>query len=153
MQTIRDVLEHKGGEVVTISPQATVRTAIEELCGRKIGSLLVRDDENHVVGILTERDVLRIVRDHSQRLDTAPVSEFMTRDVVCCVPEDNVGYAMSVMTKNRFRRMPVVEAGRLAGIISIGDLVNSVHSEQEVELRMMKDMMAGGPGHAEAKAG
>lgn len=139
MATIRDVLDAKGSEVVTIGPHRTVFEAIGRLIERKIGALLVRDDEGRIAGIITERDVLRLVHHHPDRLRTAEVSEFMTPDLVYGVPEDDLDYVMSVMTKQRFRHMPVLDDGRLCGVVSIGDVVKTLNSTHEYELRLLRD--------------
>ncbi len=108
MPTIKDVLREKGAEVISISPGHTIKDAIAELVDRRIGSLLVTDTEGEVVGIITERDILRVVHSQSAGLSRAKVSEYMTTEVCCGVPEDDLDYVMNVMTETRFRRMPVV---------------------------------------------
>jgi len=138
MATIRDVLAEKGSEVVSVRPDATIHEAIEELVGRRIGCLLVREGDGNVVGILTERDILRIVHQDPTRLREARVVEHMTQDLICAVPEDDLDYAMNVMTENRFRRMPVMEGDDLVGIISIGDVVKALKSATEYEVRMLR---------------
>ena len=143
MPTIRDILAGKGRGVISVSPEHTVRQAIVTLIERRIGSLLVLDTDGTVAGILTERDILRIVHEHTDRLDSAPVSEFMTRDVMCAVPDDDIDYAMNVMTENRFRRMPVVEDNSIVGIVSIGDLVKAIKSHKEYENRMLREYISG----------
>jgi len=138
MARIRDVLAEKGNDVVSVGPGVTIHDAIEELVDLRIGCLLVREEDGTVVGILTERDILRIVHQDETGLGTATVGEHMTRDVICAVPGDDLDYAMNVMTKNRFRRMPVMDEDRLVGIISIGDVVKALKSEQEYEVRMLR---------------
>ena len=129
MKTVNDILAGKGREVISIAPSDSVMHAIEKLTANKIGALLVLDG-SEVAGIITERDVLRIVSGHQDRLHEAPVAEFMSRDVVCAVPEDDLDYVMGVMTEKRFRRMPVMEDGGLVGIVSIGDLVKATASHR-----------------------
>jgi CBS domain-containing protein len=143
MPTIRDVLKTKGAEVVAVPPDHTIARAIGELVGRRIGSLLVTDSEGNIVGIITERDILRVVHDAADRIDSATVSEFMTTNVVCGVPDDDLDYVMSVMTEKRFRRMPVVKNGQLAGVISIGDVVKALKSAKEYEVRQLRDYISG----------
>lgn len=144
MKTIREVLETKGDEVVTISPEKTVYEAIQMLTAHRIGALLVREGEGPVLGIITERDVLRIVLHNLDRIREAPVSEFMSTELVCAVPDDELDYAMSVMTENRIRRLPVMEEKRLVGIVSIGDIVKALRSAREYEVRMLRDYIQGG---------
>lgn len=138
MARIGDVLNEKGGEVASVSPDTTIHVAIEELVGRKIGCLLIRDGDGPVIGILTERDILRIVHQDPGGFAEATVGDHMTKDVVCAVPDDDLDYAMNVMTKNRFRRMPVQDGDDLVGIISIGDVVKALKSEKEYEVRMLR---------------
>jgi CBS domain-containing protein len=141
MKSMRDILEEKGRDVVSVTSEHTVLEAIGKLIRHRIGSLVVLDGAE-VSGILTERDVLKIVHEARERIDTAKVSEFMTKDVVCAVPEDDLDYVMDVMTRNRFRRMPVVEDGHVVGIVSIGDIVKAAKSEKEYENRLLREYIA-----------
>jgi len=149
---IRDVLRHKSGAVVTIGPDRTVHDAICEMNEYRIGAVVVTDDTGEIQGIVTERDILRMCGERCVHLgdpSTAGtecpglVSEVMTTDLVITVPSDTVDYAMGVMTKNRVRHLPVLDDGRLAGIVSIGDLVNAHLSEAEYDNRMLKDYIQG----------
>ena len=144
MTTIRDVLKAKGSDVVTIRPDASIREAIDELVSRKIGCLVASEGGGQVSGVLTERDILKIVKEDVHRLSEVKVSERMTSEVVCGVPDDDLDYVMSVMTERRFRRMPVMEDGKLAGLVSIGDVVKALKSATEYEVRQLKDYIAGG---------
>ena len=141
MPSIRDVLNEKGGEVVSVRPETTIQDAIGELVDRRIGCLLVTEEGGAVVGILTERDILRIVHRNPGDYRDSPVGEHMTQNVFCAVPDDDLDYAMNVMTKNRFRRMPVMENDELVGIISIGDVVKALKSATEYEVRMLRSFM------------
>lgn len=145
MPKIRDVLDGKEGDVVTVRPDQTVFEAIEVLVGRRIGALLVAAEGGSPEGIITERDVLRIVHDHGDRLKSAPVSEFMSTELVCGAPDDELDYVMNVMTKGRFRRMPVMDGDRLAGIVTMGDIVKTLKSARDYEVRMLRDFISGGP--------
>lgn len=144
MPVIQDVLDRKGEKVVTIGPDRTIADAIARLVEHGIGALLVRDEEEAIAGILTERDILRFVHAHPGDAGTAKVSEHMTRDLVYGVPEDDLDYAMSVMTNRRFRHMPVMVDGELAGIVSIGDIVKALNSARKYELRMLRDYIEAG---------
>ncbi len=143
MPTIEDVLREKGPEVIAISPSHTIKRAIAELVDRRIGSLLVTDTEGEVVGIITERDILRVVHSQSADLDQARVAEHMTTEVCCGVPEDDLDYVMNVMTDKRFRRMPVVEDGKVVGLVSIGDVVKALKSATEYEVRQLQSYISG----------
>ena len=138
MLRLSDVLKEKGGEIVSVDPDTTVHDAIEVLVGRRIGCLLVREAEGPVEGILTERDILRIVHQDPDGFAKSRVGDHMTQDVVCAVPSDDLDYAMNVMTENRFRRMPVMDGDDLVGLVSIGDIVKALKSETEYEVRMLR---------------
>ena len=146
MPTIGEVLKQKGGEVATIPPNHTIRQAITELITRKIGSLLVSEDGTVVSGIITERDILRLVNNPEANLDSEKVADYMTTNVICGVPEDDIDYVMSVMTEKRFRRLPVVHEGRIVGLISIGDVVKAMKSAKEYEIRQLESYITGAYG-------
>lgn len=143
MPTIQDVLGNKGAEVVTIGPGETVHRAVEILNDHRIGAVVVRTGDGAVVGIITERDILRAVQDRAGKIDSATVSEFMTGDLHCGLPDDDLDYVMSMMTENRFRHLPVMSHGELVGIVSIGDVVNALKSARDYENRMLKDYIGG----------
>lgn len=149
---MREILGHKGTEVVTIRPDQTVHDAICELNRHKIGAIVVTDESGEIRGILTERDILHMCGERCGRLDDssaagtecpALVSDVMTAELVITVPDDTLDYAMGVMTQNRVRHLPVLDDGRLAGIVSIGDLVRALLSEAEYENRMLRDYIQG----------
>lgn len=149
---IHDVLNHKGHGVRTITPESTVRDAIFQMNRHKIGCLVVTDASEDIQGIITERDVLRMCGERCvdlgkpQSLEEdcpAQVTEVMTRDVFIALPEDTVDHAMGVMTENRVRHLPVVDDHRLAGLISIGDLVRASLGESKYENRLLRDYISG----------
>ena len=148
---IRDILREKGDKVATIGAGRTVHEAVHELNSYRIGALVVTGDDGSVQGIVSERDVLRMAAetwddggDRAARLRDRPVVGIMTREVICAVPDDELDYAMGIMTQNRIRHLPVVEEGTLIGIISIGDVVRAHLSEAAYENRMLKDYVQGG---------
>jgi CBS domain-containing protein len=140
---VRDVLKLKGSEVYTIGPDQTVLDAVAMLMQHRIGALLVRDATGTVSGIISERDVLRECLHRSVDLGRIPVREAMTKDPVVCVPDDEVDYAMGIVTNNRVRHLPVMESSRVAGMISIGDLVKASLEEAEYENRYLKEYIQG----------
>lgn len=142
---IREMLERKGHAVVTIEPHRTIADAVRLLVDRGIGSLVVKEpgDQNGIQGILTERDVLRLVHREPGALTLRSVSEVMTRELLVAEPEDDVGYLMEVMTRNRIRHLPVVHEGRLTGMVSIGDVVNELRRDVEAENRYLRDYVQG----------
>lgn len=139
---LRDILQIKGPQVYSIGPDQSVLDAVAVLMQHRVGALLVRDDRGGVVGVLSERDVLRECLHHSAELDRIPVRDAMTANVIVCVPEDGIDYAMGVMTKNRIRHLPVMEGSRLAGLISIGDLVKASLDEAQYENRYLRDYIS-----------
>ncbi len=140
---IRDILRKKGNHVVTIESHRTVHEAIRSLVANNIGALLVISADDQLVGIFTERDILREVAERSGQLRETSVGDVMTRNVIIGVPEDTIEYVMGVMTQNRIRHLPVLEGDELAGIISIGDVVNAQLRETEFENRLLKDYIHG----------
>ena len=139
---IREVLDRKGGSVVTIEPDRTVHDAMRILVENNIGSVIVTRDGSPV-GILTERDVLRLGAANPESLATTLVGEAMTRELVVGVADDLVEYAASVMTSNRIRHLPIMDGERLTGVLSIGDVVNALKQEKEVENRYLRDYIQG----------
>lgn len=140
--TIRDILQSKGSNVVTVTPERTVLDAMRLLMRHRIGALLVTEGEE-IRGIITERDVLRVGAEDPDALRTARVEDAMTADLVVGVAEDDLDYVMGVMTRNRIRHLPIVQDGRLAGILSIGDVVNACRSSVEAENRYLRDYILG----------
>ena len=140
---VRDILQVKGSQVHAIDPDQTVLAAVALLVQHGIGALLVRDAAGTVAGIISERDVLRLCVDRSAELGRIRVRDVMTRDLIVCVPDDEVDYAMGIVTKNRVRHLPVMEDGRVAGMISIGDLVKASLDAVEYENRYLKEYIQG----------
>jgi CBS domain-containing protein len=147
---ISDILREKGTDVETIGATGSIHDAVRKLNGRRIGALVVTDEAGSIHGIVSERDVLRSAAEtwdeEGERLAPLrdrPVAEIMTRAVICAVPDDDLDYAMGIMTQNRIRHLPVIEEGRLAGIISIGDVVRKSLSQVAYENRMLKDYVRG----------
>ena len=136
---LREILEIKGAYVHTIDPDRSVLDAVVLLVQHGIGALLVRDGHGAVAGIISERDVLRVCRDRGAELGTTRVGDVMTTDLVICVPDDDVDYAMGIVTKNRVRHLPVMDGDRVVGMISIGDLVKARLDAAEYENRYLRE--------------
>jgi CBS domain-containing protein len=136
---ISQVLRHKGREVATIDGSESVRTALAVLAEHGIGALVVSSDGKRVEGILSERDVARGLHDHGAGLLTEPVSSVMTAQVHTCTPASSVTELAQMMTDHRVRHVPVVEDGKLIGIVSIGDVVKARLDELEDERKHMVD--------------
>jgi CBS domain-containing protein len=141
--TVDSILRQKGTEVVTTTPETTLQAAIRLLAERRIGALVVSRDGATVAGILSERDLVRTLAERGPDALSAPAEQVMTRDVVTCTREDAVDTLMAVMTGRRIRHIPVVEDGRLCGMISIGDVVKSRIEEVEYEAQSLREYIAG----------
>jgi CBS domain-containing protein len=122
---VSHLLKTKGTAVTTVTPDVTIAEAIRTLSRRRIGAVLVVDAAGAVTGILSERDIVHGLAEHGNRLLEMRTSDLMTKTVVTCTPASTVDEIMRQMTNRRFRHMPVLDGGRLAGIISIGDVVKS----------------------------
>lgn len=133
------VLQKKGRHVHTIHPAASVAEAANSLAGSEIGALVVTVVGGGIVGILSERDIVRGLRAHGSRLLTMTVADVMTRRVNTCTSQDSVTDLMRRMTTDRHRHMPVVDDGRLAGIVSIGDVVKNRVQEVELAQGVLRD--------------
>ncbi|MBN6041586.1 CBS domain-containing protein [Amycolatopsis sp. 195334CR] len=128
---IADVLRSKGSLVATVAPESSVTDLLAGLAEHNVGAMVVLGEEEKVVGIVSERDVVRRLHDRGPELLARPVSEIMTTLVATCTPEDSVDHLSAVMTERRIRHVPVVVNGRLAGIVSIGDVVKTRLNELE----------------------
>ena len=128
---IADILRRKGSEVVTIRSDATINDLLDLLAERRIGAVIVSDADGEVTGIVSERDIVQHARDVTTRQDT--VARIMTADVVTCAPAEELESLARVMTEKRFRHLPVVDEGRLVGIVSIGDVVKGRLDELQDE--------------------
>lgn len=141
---VSGVLKSKGSRVVTTRPDATVGEVARTLKAERIGAIVVADESGGVVGILSERDIVRALPEHGAGLLDKPVGELMTREVVTCTPEDDLDHIRREMTGGRFRHVPVVEDGALVGIISIGDVVKNRLEELESEREQLREYIASG---------
>ena len=139
---VENILQSKGRAVHTLSTSATIAEAVELLNTRKIGAIVVTTDKGKVAGILSERDVVRHLGKDWSSLSSRPVSEVMTKDVVTMSPRATVAEVMERMTERRIRHLPIVEAGDLVGIVSIGDVVKRKIEETEQEAIALKEYIA-----------
>jgi len=135
---LRDVLAGKGRRVVTVSAKSSVADAIRRMHAEKVGSVMVPDAEGCPVGIFTERDVVRLYAEGDRDFDKLPVGSRMTCSVVVGRLSMSVDEALGLMTKHRFRHLPVVEDGKLFGIVSIGDLVKIQLDETAQEAQALR---------------
>ena len=137
--TVSIILAAKGREVVTIEPGATLKSAVALLAERRIGAVLVLGAENRIVGILSERDIVRAVAEAGAAALEQPVSQSMTRKVSTCTESETIASLMERMTAGKFRHLPVVDQGRFVGIVSIGDVVKHRLQEMERDSAAMRD--------------
>lgn len=141
---VETILRDKGRTVATIHPDQPVAAALAALCEQNIGALVVSRDGERVDGMISERDIVHGLADHGGALLSLEIAAVMTRRVPTCEPADGVAALMAEMTNRRIRHLPVLHQGRLAGIVSIGDLVKSRLDEIEYETRSLRSFIAGG---------
>lgn len=142
MTTIEQLLEDKGSEVWSIHPDASVLEALALMAERRIGALLAIDDTGPV-GLISERDYARAVALKGKRSSDTRVREIMSKPVICITPDQTVEEAMALMTERRVRHLPVIDDGLVLGLISIGDLVKSIISEQKFIIEQLEHYIAG----------
>jgi CBS domain-containing protein len=143
METVAELLAHKGNDTITISPESTVYDAIKLMSDRNIGAVLVVGPDNTMIGILTERDYARQIVLAGRSSKTTRVAEIMTTDVVYVKPSHTVEEAMAIMTDHRCRHLPVLDQGHLVGLISIGDVVRSMIHEKDFVIDQLKHYISG----------
>ncbi|SHL70495.1 CBS domain-containing protein [Bradyrhizobium lablabi] len=136
--TVRAILDTKGHQITSVEPDAKLAAAIKILGERKIGAVLVMS-QGRVEGILSERDIVRVLGDRGASVLDEPVSAVMTRKVISCKQADTVSAIMEMMTLGKFRHLPVVEGERVVGLISIGDIVKWRVREYEAEQEALRD--------------
>ena len=137
--TVKAILEAKGGSVITIDPTASLEEAAKILADRRIGALVVTGPEQRIVGIVSERDIVAMLAARGCHAFDVPLTAVMTRKVTTCSPSDTISTIMERMTDGKFRHVPVVEQGKLTGIISIGDVVKHRLQEMENEQNALRD--------------
>jgi CBS domain-containing protein len=140
---VNAILKSKGTKVVTVRPEATVAALTERLRVEGIGALVVSEDGKTIAGIVSERDIVRGLAEHGAAVLERKVADIMHRDVVTLTGDEDIGAVMGKMTHHRIRHLPVVENGKLCGIISIGDAVKHRLDELELEASAMRHYIAG----------
>ena len=136
---VKSILSAKGGDVISIEPTATLEIAVRMLAEHKIGALLVLGPDRRLIGILSERDIVRVLAKQGAGGLAQPVAQVMTRKVVTCSQSDTVGVLMERMTTGKFRHLPVVEQDQVIGVVSIGDVVKYRLLEMEQESAALRD--------------
>lgn len=145
MCTIRELLTEKGSEIISISPKAKVHEAVELLAAKDIGALIVVEDKK-IVGLFSERDYTRSIAVRGVTTDSLQVSELMTKHVFFISPEKSIKDGLILMSTKRIRHVPVVDNGKLIGMISIGDIASKIILEQDAEIEDLEGILYGGYG-------
>lgn len=138
------ILKGKGRAVATARSETPLQVVVEKLTAKRIGAIVVVGANGAVAGIISERDIIRAIAEKGAECLGQPVSEFMTRQVVICSEADTLDQLMATMTAGRFRHIPVVEDGTLAGIVSIGDVVKHHIAEVEMEASALRTYLLAG---------
>jgi CBS domain-containing protein len=141
---VSDILAEKGGLVYTVTPGTTLGQVSRQLSTRRIGSVLIVDRLDRVVGIVSERDIVHALATHGAPALELEASEVMTRNVVTCDPDDSIDQVMETMTRGRFRHLPVVRRGELLGLVSVGDVVKARLQETEHETEALRAYIVAG---------
>ncbi|MEX2519399.1 MAG: CBS domain-containing protein [Paracoccaceae bacterium] len=142
---VSEVLRAKqGGEVMTVKPGETVETLAHRLRLARVGALVVSEDGKTMLGIVSERDIIACLAAKGAEAHRATVRQIMSAEVITCSPDDSLTTVARQMTARRFRHMPVLDGGRLAGMVSIGDIVKHRLAEVEMEANVLRDIAMAG---------
>jgi CBS domain-containing protein len=139
---VKDILATKGSRVVTVEQATSVLDAMSIFSSNRVGSLLVTDKDNSILGIVAARDVLMAVVNHLDEIKTITVDKIMTTNLIVGTEDDKIEYIQAVMTESRIRHIPILDGKELKGIVSIGDVVKSQLKEKDVENKYLKDYIA-----------
>ena len=138
--TIESILKRKGTDVTTIAPEASIKRAADWLSAKNIGALVVVTSENAVLGLISEREIVHAFSRYGETAASMPVKEIMRHGVTTVSPGESVNRVMKLMTQHRVRHMPVLSDGKLAGIVSIGDVVKHRLEDLELETNVLRDV-------------
>src|SRR5437762_5916032 len=136
---VKNILSAKGSNVLSIEPTATLETAVRTLAEHKIGALLVLGPDRRIIGILSERDIVRVLAEQGASVLTKPLAQVMTRKVFTCSPSATIGVSMDRMTAGKSRHAPVGDPAQVVGVASIGDVVKNRHQELDDEPAALRD--------------
>ena len=141
---VKDILKVKGSKVYTINENSTLMAATAKLFSNKIGSLIVVNDKEEIVGIVAPNDILKAVHEGCvENCSLQRVNQVMTKNLLCASEEDTIDYIQAVMTENRIRHIPIMDKTELKGLVSIGDVVSAQIKIREVENHYLKDYIDG----------
>ena len=135
---ISTILDNKGSVVHSISPENTLKQMADEMLAKKIGSLLVIDEDGTLVGIISERDFLTIVGKHTKDWEDITVSDVMTKEVITATSEDTLEQVMSVMTQHHIRHIPVMDNNKIVGLLALGDIINTLLDKSLFQNELLK---------------
>lgn len=144
MTTMAAILKRKPVALISVPPDATIREVVLVLAERRIGAVVVQSADGDLLGILSERDVVRSLAANGEATLDLPASQLMTRAPTTATPATTVFEAEILMTDGRFRHLPIIDDGKLIGVVSIGDVVKTVIEEQTLEVRNLRDYLSGG---------
>ena len=144
---VRDVLQNKGGRIITIGPEASVPEAVARMVENNVGSLPVLEPDGRLVGVVSERDVMRELHDRGDHYARTTIRAVMTLDPVTCNIDDEVEVVMGQMSEKRIAKVPVIERGKLVGIVSVGDVIKLMYEHTRAENHHLMDYLYG-PAHA-----
>ncbi|MBK8507488.1 MAG: CBS domain-containing protein [Candidatus Competibacter sp.] len=142
MMRLKEILTNKGGQPVTVSEDSTVGSAIRTMNQHRVGSVMVQGQNGEPIGILTERDVVRLYAQGETDFETMVVKDWMTTDMTTGQPDDSVSEVLAIMTVKRFRHLPVVEETRMVGVVSLGDLVKAQLEEIAFEAKVLREYIS-----------
>lgn len=142
--TIAKILSGKGSAIMSISPHETLHTAATHLLSKQVGALVALDSDGKLVGILSERDIVRLCAEQGATAMTKLVSDAMTQNVLTAIPQDSIDSAMARMTDRRIRHLPVLDGSTLVGVVSIGDLVKAKIDAAQADADAMRAYIAAG---------
>ena len=140
---VKEILAVKGSRVITIHQDNTLLEAISIFFINKVGSLIVVDEHDHIKGILAPNDILKAVHTDLDNIRQAKVNQFMSKELIVAKKEDDVDYLQAIMTENRVRHIPILEKGKLLGLVSIGDVVKAQIKKMDVENQYLKEYIEG----------
>ncbi|MER2527384.1 MAG: CBS domain-containing protein [Candidatus Competibacter denitrificans] len=142
MLQLKEILKNKGGQPVTVPEASTVGSAIRTMNEHRVGSVMVQSPDGEPIGILTERDVVRLYAQGEGDFETMLVKDWMTTDMTTGQPDDSVSEILAIMTVKRFRHLPVIEETRMVGVISLGDLVKAQLEEIAFEAKVLREYIS-----------
>ncbi len=140
---VKDILAEKGSHVIKVKETMLLVEVVSMFIANRVGSLVVVNDFDEVIGIVAPNDVIKAIHNHPEYISTVTVSEVMVRDIIVVTPEDGIDGLMTIMTENRIRHLPVIDHGGLVGLVSIGDVVKAKMTVHNVEIQHLNDYIEG----------